>query len=137
MPELDIASDKIAEVIILARRIDRAEILITDIDRPDFPEDDLTDDEPPELEGDLGEDEFDAFVGAMTVDEIANLVAIMWIGRGTYDPAEWDDALNAAMAEATVPTAEYLKGTPHLADHLEAGLEALGIDPTEAEDDLY
>ena len=32
------------------------------------------------------------------------------------------------MTEASTPTADYLKGSPHLADHLESGLEALGID---------
>lgn len=107
MPELDISPAKVAEIIILARDIERSE------------------------------DEFDEFVGAMTEDEQANLVAIMWIGRGSYEAEDWDEALNTALTEATVPTAEYLKGSPHLADHLEAGLEALGIDPTEEEDDVY
>jgi hypothetical protein len=30
--------------------------------------------------------------------------------------------------------AEYLKGVDHLAEHLEAGLEAMGISPRDAED---
>lgn len=107
MPELDIAPVKVGEVIILARELDRAE------------------------------DEFDAFIESLNEDEQANLVAIMWIGRGSFEPEDWDEALNTALTEATAPTAEYLKGSPHLADHLENGLEALGIDPTEAEDDAY
>lgn len=104
---LDIAVNKVGEVIILAREIERAE------------------------------PEFDAFVESLNVDERANLVAIMWIGRGTYEPDEWDEALATALREATVPTAQYLKDSPHLADHLENGLEALGISALEAEEDAY
>lgn len=40
------------------------------------------------------------------------------------------------MSEASTPTANYLIGTPHVADHLEAGLEALGYDAQDEEDEL-
>jgi hypothetical protein len=40
------------------------------------------------------------------------------------------------MREATTPTADYLTGMPHLAENLEAGLEAMGIDVSDVEDDL-
>ena len=40
------------------------------------------------------------------------------------------------MAEATTPTTDYLLSTPHLAEHLESGLEALGLSATQAQDDL-
>ena len=33
-----------------------------------------------------------------------------------------------AIAEATTPIDDYLMGMPHLAEYLEAGLEALGVD---------
>ena len=107
MPELDITIDKVAEVIILARDLDRAE------------------------------GEFDAFVETLTEEEQASLVAVFWVGRGSYDVDDYDEALNTALTEATTPTAEYLKGSPHLADHLENGLEALGISFSDAEDELY
>ncbi len=104
---LDIATNKVAEVIILAREMDRAE------------------------------PEFDSFVSRLNVDEQANLVALMWIGRGTFDAADIGDAILTARQEATTPTQDYLKGSPHLADHLENGLDALGIDVRGAEDDVY
>ena len=63
-----------------------------------------------------------------------DLVALLWIGRGDFKPEEWDEARRTAMEEATTPTASYLKGSDHLADHLEAGLEAMGISSTDAED---
>ncbi len=104
---LPITADKIAEVIILARELDRAE------------------------------NEFDAFVERLNEDEQAGLVAVFWIGRGSFEPEDIGEAIDTATREATVPTAEYLKGSPHLSDHLEAGLEALGVDANAAEDDLY
>jgi hypothetical protein len=35
-----------------------------------------------------------------------------------------------------VPTADYLMGMPHLAENLESGMEAMGIDVTGEEEDL-
>lgn len=104
---LPISSDKVAEVIILARELDRAE------------------------------NEFDGFVNQLAEEEQIGLVALFWIGRGSFDADDLQEALRTAEAEATTPTAQYLKGSPHLADHLESGLEALGIDSSEEEDALY
>ena len=104
---LPISADKIAEVIILARELDRAK------------------------------GEFYGFVDQLTEDEQYGLVAVFWIGRGSFEPDDLAEALRTAESEATTTTAEYLLGSPHLADHLEAGLEALGIDSSEEEDALY
>lgn len=101
---IEINLDKVAQVIVLSRELDRAE------------------------------PEFDAFVGRLDPDEQADLVAIFWVGRGSYEAEDIREAINTARAEATIPTADYLKGSPHLADHLESGLEALGVDPEEIED---
>ncbi len=76
------------------------------------------------------------YISGMNSDEQANLVALMWVGRDSFDADDWDEALATARAEATAPTEDYLMGIPELADHLEAGLEAMGIDVTEAEDHL-
>ena len=104
---LHIAADKIAEVIILARELERAE------------------------------NELDAFIERLNEDEQAGLVAVFWVGRGSFEAEDLAEAIDTATREATVPTAEYLKGSPHLADHLEAGMEALGVNANAAEDDLY
>lgn len=104
---LTINLDKVAQVIVLARELDRAEA------------------------------EFDAFVDRLAEEEQADLVALMWVGRGSFEPEEFDEAVATALAEATVPTADYLKGSPHLADHLENGLDALGISARDIEDALY
>lgn len=104
---LKINADKVAEVIILAREMDRAEA------------------------------EFDAFVKALTTEEQYSLVALMWIGRGSYEPEELEEAMEMAEAEASAPTEVYLKGSPHLADHLENALDSLGISASAEENELY
>ena len=72
----------------------------------------------------------------MPEDERAELTAIYWIGRGSFEVEDWDEAVETALAEATIPTADYLLGSPHFADHLEAGAEAMGIDITDVEEGL-
>lgn len=74
------------------------------------------------------EPELRALIGAMNEDQCATLVAIMWVGRGAFEASEWDEALTTAFDEASTPCADYLLGTPHFADHLEAGAEALGLE---------
>jgi hypothetical protein len=81
------------------------------------------------------EDEFDAYIEALNEDEQAALVALMWVGRGSFEAEDWEDALNTALTEATTPTADYLKGTPHFADHLESGLDTLGLNEDDDEDE--
>lgn len=73
-------------------------------------------------------------IAALNEDEQASLVAVMWIGRDSFEPEELAEAIETARVERTVPTEDYLLGEPRLADLLEAGLEALGISPEEAED---
>ncbi|MEN3950175.1 DUF3775 domain-containing protein [Iodidimonas sp. SYSU 1G8] len=64
-------------------------------------------------------------------DASLELVALMWIGRGTYDAEDWEEAIETARLEATNSTADYLTGTPQLGDFLEEGLAAMGyeVDP--------
>lgn len=104
---IEINVDKVAQVIVLAREINRAEA------------------------------ELDAFIERLDPDEQADLVAIFWVGRGSYEASDIDEAIQTARAEASTPTGDYLKGSPHLADHLEAGLDALGIDPGDLEEAIY
>lgn len=59
-------------------------------------------------------------------DQQASLVALMWLGRGDFEPDEWDGALEQALDQATDRTAEYLLATPLVADFLEEGLDLLG-----------
>lgn len=103
---LDISTYKVAQVILMARELDRAE------------------------------GELRAFIDNLTEEEAVSLVALMWVGRGTFDPDELSEAIRTAREEADHPAADYLLGSPHLSDHLENGLDALGLSAQEDEDDL-
>lgn len=87
-------------------------------------------------EGPAARAELHAFIAGLNDDEKAQLTAIAWVGRGAFEPEEFDEAVAVAVAEATTPTEDYLTGMPHLSENLEAGLEALGIDVTGEEEDL-
>jgi hypothetical protein len=54
------------------------------------------------------------------------LVALMWLGRGDFTLDQWDEALNESKERLTSRTAEYLIGTPLVADYLEEGLAVHG-----------
>lgn len=103
---MEISMQKIAQVIVMGRELNRAEAEL----RP--------------------------FVDRLNEDEQAELVALFWIGRGSFDAEDYAEALATARAEASVPTADYLLGSPHMADHLEAGCEAMGFDILTEEGDL-
>ena len=83
-----------------------------------------------------GELELHEFIDAMNLDEKAHLTAIAWVGRGAFEAEDYDGAVDLAMAEDRSPTADYLMGMPHLAENLEAGLDALGVDVDAEEEDL-
>ncbi|MEM1064567.1 MAG: DUF3775 domain-containing protein [Pseudomonadota bacterium] len=76
------------------------------------------------------------YISGLNDDEKANLVALMWVGRDSFDAAEFEEAKATAREEATAPTEDYLTGIPELPDYLEDGLEAMGINVADAEDHL-
>jgi hypothetical protein len=84
----------------------------------------------------VGEAELHAFIDALNDDEKAHLTALAWVGRGAFDPEDFDQAVATAFAEASVPTADYLMGMPHLAENLETGLESMGVDVAAEEEDF-
>lgn len=82
------------------------------------------------------EGELRAFIDRLGEDEQTELVAVMWVGRESFDADALDEAIATARSEATTPCADYLIGTPHLSDHLENGMEALGMSASDEEDQL-
>lgn len=100
----------------------------------DTDDDALMDDDEdlPEEDGDDADsseehDELLEFIDGLNEDEQIELVAIAWIGRGTYTVDEWDEAVEIARNEHTDNTGEYLLGQPQIADYLEEGLSQLGF----------
>ncbi len=84
---------------------------------------------------DATRDELMGFIRDLNEDEQASLVALAWIGRGSFGPEELEEALAMARAERTNRTEEYLLGMPLLPDYLEEALDRLGYSVEDAEDE--
>ena len=69
--------------------------------------------------------EIEAEIEDLEPDQQAELVALMWIGRGDMEPEEWEEALALAVDRHEGATAGYLLEHPHVADHLDEGLDRL------------
>ncbi len=72
--------------------------------------------------------ELKAAIEGLNEEEKYGLVALMWIGRGTYGPEELDAALQNARTSSNNHTAEYLIETPLLPDYLAEGQVLLNED---------
>jgi hypothetical protein len=70
------------------------------------------------------EEEVMATLDDLADDQLAETVALAWVGRGTYDASEWDDAFSEAGDLNTDERIDELMDMPLLASHLEAGLAA-------------
>lgn len=72
---------------------------------------------------------------ALNQDQLRDLVALAWIGRGTYSREEWKDARLQAADIPFKDIPRYLTGTPQLGLYLEEGLNQLGYSCAEYEID--
>jgi hypothetical protein len=77
-------------------------------------------------EEDLTTEELRELIDDLNVDEMAELVALYWIGRGDFEATEWQEALREARQRNLKRTSKYLLGMPMLGDWLEEGLQAIG-----------
>jgi hypothetical protein len=84
-------------------------------------EDDINDSVEEELRSvfeDLGE------------DQLAEVIALCWVGQGTYEAADWDEAMQEAqdlVSDSTDEAINELMEQPMLASVLESGLAAFDL----------
>jgi hypothetical protein len=71
------------------------------------------------------EEELVAAIEDLAEDQQVELLAFAWVGQGTYDAADWDEAVEEAASENKI--VEELMDMPMLASVLEAGLAAFDI----------
>lgn len=70
------------------------------------------------------EEEVQATLEDLAEDQLAEVLALAWVGRGTYDASEWDEAFAEAGDLAPDERIGELLDMPLLAGYLEAGLAA-------------
>jgi hypothetical protein len=132
-PELSIPLDVVSYIVERAKEFDAKE---ADSD-PDSGSNATDDGEADVLEdkpGDLVQRELVNYINVLNVDQQVELVALAWLGRGTYDIDEWEEAKATARQEHNSRTGEYLSGLPLLGDYLQEGLDAFGESIVDTDD---
>jgi hypothetical protein len=125
-PTLTVSSESVCFIIVKAREFD-AQDVVTD---PDSASNATDDNQASVLEvhsDDLTQKEIVAFINALSDEEQADLVALLWLGRGDGTMEDWDDLRDEAQRQHNNRTAAYLLGEPLLSDHLEEGLSQFGF----------
>jgi hypothetical protein len=131
---LEINPEKVRQVIEEARMFDAKEGL-SDPDSGSNATDDGMADILEDTADDATLSELMELIRAMDLDEQIDLVALAWLGRGTYDVSEWQEARAEAARAHNSRTAEYLTSLPKLGDYLEDGVDPMEEAEEEAEED--
>jgi hypothetical protein len=120
-PVLNLPLDKVGFIILKAREYD-----VKEGDSDPEEGSNAIDDGQTDILVDKSDDpvreELVAAIRALNDEERIRLVALAWLGRGTFELEEWKEALATARSEHSRRTAEYLLGLPLLGDYLEDGL---------------
>ncbi len=125
---MDIALDKVCDFIIRAKAIDVKEGM-TDPASGSNPIDDGNLDSLTANPDDATEQELRDVIAGLNDDERADLIALVYIGRGDMEPEEWGAAVRLAKereSSSSLGTADWLIGIPNLGDLLDEGLAAMG-----------
>src|SRR3954471_1634315 len=123
--ELGIATDKVCYIIVKARQFDVKEGNADPNSGSDAIDDGFTD-VLEDKEDDPVYRELVGYINGLDIEEQLNLVALAWLGRGTYDKSEWSEARATPRQEHNNRTVQYLLGLPLLGDYLEEGLSQFG-----------
>ena len=129
---VSIDPEEVCFIIVKARELD-AKVAPDDPDSGSNPTDDLDIDILEDLADDPTLQELTEAIEARNADQPAELLAMLWIGRGDYALSEWEQALEDAGATVTPSFPKYLTGTPLLGDLLEEGYSQLGYSCEEYE----
>ena len=70
------------------------------------------------------EEEVQALLDDLAEDQLAEVLTLAWVGRGTYDSSEWDEAFEEASSLSPDERMDELTDMPLLAGYLDAGLAA-------------
>ena len=120
--------DSICRLILRAKELEAQVPAVDPEQEPDNVDDALDDEDGTALsvlEDELNdgvEEEVQAQLDDLADDQLAEVVALAWVGRGTYDVSEWDEALAEAAELDTEERIDELMDMPLLASYLEAGL---------------
>ncbi len=124
----EVSLDTVCFIIRKSREFQAKEAVVI----PDEAPDGLDDDWARQILADHAEDltvqELRAAFEDLEPAEQAEVVALMWVGRGDFEPDDWVEARSEAKSAWNPRTADYILATPLAADYLEEGVAAFGYD---------
>lgn len=123
--ELSISLETVCRIIIRAREYE-AQVPAVDPDDGSNPTDDSDVEVLEDENNSAVEEELRAIIDDLAEDEQQELIALVMVGRGTFDASEWDDAMETASDELR-DAADYLLGVPMLSALIDAGLAAFDL----------
>jgi hypothetical protein len=123
MPELRISTDKVCDFIEAAREV-AGKVPSTAGDHTTTGDDSKL----VTIEDYPGEDDrrgqMVEFIAGLNVDEQIDLLALIMLGRGDYDIADWDVAVAEAQGRIAARDPDFMIGDAALPEYLGDGLEA-------------
>ena len=125
--ELAVPLEAVCRLIVRARELE-AQVPAIETDDEEEPSD--SDDPFAVLEDEANsavEEEVAGLLEELAEDEVAEVLALALIGRGTYDASEWDEALEEAGEGEALDAVSQLREMPMLSAYLEAGLAAFDL----------
>ncbi|MDG4884491.1 DUF3775 domain-containing protein [Mesorhizobium sp. WSM4884] len=125
-PELAIPVRKVCFIIAKAHGFD-VKVAITEPDAGSNPTDDNEIAVLQDHADDPVREELGSLISELSIDEQIDLVTLMWLGRDDGQAEDWQEVRQQAADAHNGHTADYLCGNPLLGDHLEAGLDAIGL----------
>jgi hypothetical protein len=132
MPTLRISPEKVCFVVVQARELD-VKVAPEWMDDGSNPSDDRMAQILEDYADDPTYEELKSYLLALNVDEVEDLLALTWLGRGDYALIDWEDLTVEVEDVRDRNTVDYLLGTPLLADYLENGLAEFGLSCAEFE----
>jgi hypothetical protein len=92
------------------------------------------DEDEEEEEDEITEEKLTDYIDELNEEQQVALIALAWVGRGDYEPEEWEEALKvAAERYAKGDASTYLTGMEGLGDLLSEGAGAFGLAIEEVE----
>jgi hypothetical protein len=125
--ELSVSRETVCRLIVRARELE-AQVPSIETDDEEDPTD--SDDEFSVMDDEANEaieEEIMAALDDLADDQVAEVLALALVGRGTYDASEWEDALEAANDPDADDPVDQLLEMPMLAAYLDAGLAAFDL----------
>jgi Protein of unknown function (DUF3775) len=124
---LSISSDYLARLVVKTRGLQAREGEVDPRSGSNATDDNMID-ALQDTVGDLSRLEVQQELQGLDDRQQAELVALMWIGRGDAEPEEWNQTVELARQLKDGPTPRYLLRHPLVAEHWQEGAAKLGIE---------